>query len=145
MAASTIPAAKAALLALIAARADLVTDAVHVAWGIPGEVPAAAERIYVGDVIDVGRVWAALGLQRMDETYTLQVHVETWRGGDEQTATEERLWVLVNEVEQAVRADLKLSNTVRVAQPGRIDASTFPTDGGWVANATVRFVCQARI
>lgn len=146
MAASTIPAAKAALLALIAARPALA--AVHCAWGIPAELPPEPERIYIGDAVDVVREWAALGLQRMDEEYALQVHVETFADGNDQASTETRLWVLINEVEQAVRATnetLKLSGTVRVCRPDSIAAKTTPTDDGWGAAATMRFVCEARI
>jgi hypothetical protein len=143
MAASTIPAAKAALLTAIQARVALA--GVHVAWGVPADLPAEPERIYVGDAVDVSRVWASLGAYRLDESYTLQVHVETFAGGNDQRTVEERLWVLVNEVEQAVRGDLTLAGAVRVTRPDPIDSRTLPTDDGWAASATWRLAVEARI
>lgn len=147
MAASTIPAAKTALLAAITARPALA--GVHVAWGIPAELPSEHERIYVGDAIEVDRSYVNVGAGsaaiKLDEDYTLQVHVETFAGGNEQQATELRLWALVAEVEAAVRSDLTLAGTVRVARPGANDSKTLPTDDGWAASATLRLAVQARI
>ena len=143
MAASTVPAAKAALLALLAARPALA--GVEMRWGIPARLPSNPERVYVGDATDLDREWAALGAQRLEESYTLQVTVETFGSGDDERATEERLWVLVNEVELAVRGDLTLTGTVRVARPDGATPTTGPTDEGWLARAVVRVACEARI
>lgn len=144
MAASTIPAAQAYLLGVIQARPGLT--GVHVAWGIPADLPSDLERIYVGDPIEVSREWAGLGGQRMDENYTLQVHVETFAGGNEQQATGERFYTMVNEVEQAVRADNRLGGLVFAAKPnGVADPKTLPTDDGWMAGGTLRIAVEARI
>lgn len=144
MAASTIPAAQAFLLAAIQARAGLA--GVHRAWGIPATLPAEPERIYVGDPIEVRREWAGLGGQRMEEFYTLQVHVETFLGGNDQQATGERFYAMVNEVEQIVRADNRLGGLVFVARPDGVgDPKTLPFDGGWAASGTLRVACEARI
>lgn len=145
MAASTIPAAKAALLALIDARPGL--DGVHVAWGIPAELPQELERVFVGDAVEVSREWVSLGAYKLDEEYTLQVHVETFAAGNDQATTEQRLWTLIAEVEAAVRDSvpkLTLNGTVRVARPDAVDTQTLPTDDGWAASATLRIVCEAR-
>src|SRR5215218_10858957 len=107
MAASTIPAAKAALLTKLEARAGLAD--VLIAWSAPVRPPMQSEAIYLDDAVDVEREWVSLGAQRLDERYTLQVRVETTAygdGSDIRRAVEERMWALVAEVEQAVRDDL---------------------------------------
>jgi hypothetical protein len=143
-AASTIPAAKAALLTALQARAGLT--GVDVRWGLPAQTPDVTERVYVGDADNIDREWAALGGQRVNEDYVLQVIVETFQFGDDQRATEERFWVLVNEVEQALRGDLRLAGTVREAGlDGVTDQKVGPTDEGWGATGVVRIRCQARI
>jgi hypothetical protein len=143
MAASTIPSAKAALLAEILARPALID--VHVAWGIPAELPTDLERIYVGDAVDVSREWAGLGGARLNEDYVLQVFVETFAGGDDQQTVELRLWTMIAEIEAAVRADNRLGGLVFVIKPDRVDAKTLPTDSGWAASATMRFAVEARM
>jgi hypothetical protein len=146
MAASTIPAAKAALLALIDARPALA--AVHCGWGIPANLPAEPERIYVADAIPTERRWKALSpVAPMWEEYILQVHVETFLSGNDQQTAEMRFWELVDEVEQSVRAThatLKLNGAVKIAKPdGVTNPRTQPTDDGWAASGVVRFECQA--
>lgn len=143
MPASTIPDAKAALLAAIQARGAL--SAVHVAWGVPAELPSELERIYVSDAVDVTREWAGLGGGRLDENYAIQVHVEAFRHGDDQSGTELRLWDLVTEIESAIRADNRLGGLVFVARPAGVDTKTLPTDDGWIASATMRIAIEARI
>jgi hypothetical protein len=144
VAASTIPAAKAALLTALQARAGLT--GVDVRWGLPAQTLSANERVYVGDAEEIDRAWVGLGAQRLEENYILQVIVETFQAGDDQRATEERFWVLVNEVEQAVRGDLTLAQTVRLASPdGIAEARVGPTDEGWAATGIVRVRCEARI
>jgi hypothetical protein len=68
---STIPAAKAALLAAIQARSALATA--YVAWAgptAPSQI-AQPDRVYLTDTIDISRVWSGIGQQRIVETYTL--------------------------------------------------------------------------
>lgn len=147
MAASTIPAAKAALLSALQARLGLA--GVLIAWAPPVRPPPQPEAIYVDDATDVEREWISLGAQRLDETYTLQVRVETIAygdGSDIRQAVEERMWVLVAEVEQAVRDDLTLGGTLhgKGAKPDGVEPFTYPTDDGWIAHALVRIDCMAR-
>lgn len=147
MAASTIPAAKAALLSALQARVALVD--VVVAWGLPAKPPQQSEAIYVDDAIDVERDWVSLGARRLDERYTLQVRVETIAYGDDsdlRQTVEERMWVLVAEIEQTVRDDLTLGGTLygTTAKPAGVEPLTFPTDTGWIAHALVRIDCMAR-
>lgn len=143
MAASTIPAAKAALLAALQARPALA--AAHVARGIPAKPAARKERVYIGNARDVQRTWAGLGGQRLDETYVLDLVIECFRSGDDQAGTEVRLWELVNEIELTVRADLTLAGTVRSCRPDGSTEETGPDEGGWLARAVTRLAVEARI
>lgn len=147
MAASTIPAAKAALLSALRGRSGL--SGVVVEWAAPVRPSPQAEAIYVDDAIDVQREWISLGAQRLDETYALQVRVETIAygdGSDVRQTVEERLWELVAEIEQAVRDDLTLGGVLhgKGAKPDGVDPFTYPTDDGWIAHALVRIDCMAR-
>lgn len=147
MAASTIPAAKAALLGALQARVALADC--YVAWGLPAKPPPQSEAIYVDDAVDVQREWVSLGAQRLDERYTLQVRVETIAYGDDSAlrqSVEERMWVLVAAVEQCVRDDLTLGGTLygTTATPAGVEPLTFPTDNGWIAHALIRIDCMAR-
>lgn len=147
MAASTIPAAKAALLSALQARPGL--SGVLVAWGASAKPATQSEAIYVDDATEVEREWISLGAQRLDEIYTLQVRVESTAygdGSDVRQGVEDRLWTLVAEVEQAVRDDLTLGGTLhgKGAKPAGVEPLTFPTDEGWIAHALVRIDCMAR-
>jgi outer membrane receptor for monomeric catechols len=140
---STIPTAKAALKALLEARAGL--SGVTIGWDRSAETQQATDRIYLFDTIDHSRDWVVLGPRRIDEEYTLQVVVSTFGSGTEPTATETRLWELVSEVELAVIDNIEIGDTVRQSKPDGTTSTLVPTDEGWIASATVRIVCQARI
>lgn len=140
---STIPRAKAALLALLTARAGLA--GVSLGWDRSAELQAVTDRIYLFDTIEHHRDWVVLGPRRIDEEYTLQVVVDTFGNGTDPTTTEERLWELVSEVEQAVITDIEIGDTVRQSKPDGVTSSLVPTDEGWIASATVRIVCEARL
>jgi hypothetical protein len=140
---STIPRAKAALKALLEARPGLA--GVTVGWDRSAETMQATDRVYLFDTIEHTRDWVVLGPRRIDEDYTLQVVVNTFGSGDAPTTTEERLWELVSEVEQAVIANIEIGGTVRQSKPDGTTSSLVPTDEGWIASATVRIACEARI
>lgn len=143
MAASTFPAAKANLLTILKARPAL--SAVHVGWGVPADLPAESERIYVGDVRDFEREWMALGAKSLEESYAIEVVVEVFQYGNDQQAAEARLAVLIDEVEQAVRGDLGLGGAVRLATPSISRTRSGPSDEGWAAQAEMTVTCEARI
>jgi hypothetical protein len=140
---STAPLAKAALKALLEARAGLA--GVTIGWDRSAELQATAERVYLFDTIEHSRDWVVLGPRRIDEEYTLQVVCDTFGNGADPTATETRLWELVSEVELAVVGDAELGDTVRQSKPDGTTSTLVPTDEGWIASATVRIVCVARI
>lgn len=110
MSASSAPAAKAGLLTLLAARAAL--NGVQQSWAHPGK-NIESETIFLGRVRSTETA-AALGRQRRDEDYNIDVIVTVHQAGDDAQTVEERAWTLAGEVEQAVRADPTLNGAVNV-------------------------------
>lgn len=146
MAYSTIPLAKATLLATLQSDPDL--DGVVVEWGIPAEPHPNREAVYIGDAQDVTREWAQIGQYRIDESYNLHVLVEVYREGTDEQGTEERMWEIVARVERAVVADLTLAGVLAGpghAKPGRLEPRTVRFDAGFHAFCGLRVECSARI
>jgi hypothetical protein len=142
MAYSTIPACKAQLLTTLQARPGLA--GVLVQWGMPSEEPSDRERVYVDDATNVEREWAGLGQLRIDESYSLHVHVEVAQRGNDPRACEERMFAIVAEVEQAaVLAPPGVLNWG--VKPGPMDPRTFPFADGWLSQVTLNLECGGRI
>lgn len=108
MSASSAPSAKAALLTLLQADADL--DGVQIKYAFDGPT-RAQESIWFERVI-LDEEAAALGKQRRDERYRIEVFVHVARDGNNAQACEERSWALAARVEEVVRANPTLSNSV---------------------------------
>lgn len=104
---STVPAAKAGILALIKARPNLT--AVQTGWSHPGQ-DISKESIFMGAARFSGEQTVALRAapQYQDEDYTVPVWVDVLLEGDDAQAAETRMWQLVGEVEQAIRNDKTL-------------------------------------
>lgn len=141
----TIPLAKAALKVLLEARAGLA--GVPIGWDRGAELMIGTDRIYLFDTVEHNRDWIALGQRRIDEDYTLQVVVDTFGSGADPTATETRLWELVAEVELTVKESfvVLVGATNWISKPDGTTTNLIPTDEGWIASATVRINCEARI
>lgn len=151
MAASTAPEAKRRILTLLRARSNL--NAVQITPGSPTETEdEQPEMIYFDGPVTRDPSWIVLGPQ-MDEDYTLTLRVDLLKAGDDEIAAEERCWVLVDEIEQALRADQSLSgllqgdglNETPSLGFGPQDVQTIPHGGAWRAQATVPVQCHARI
>jgi hypothetical protein len=107
-----------ALKAMLEAREGL--SGVGVFTAHPGdELPREA---IVVDRVTTDQSWAALGRQRREEGFTtyLILHIEK-AGAGEGVATDvrERVYAIKAEVEDALRADPTVSETVRVADYAR--------------------------
>mgnify|MGYP000468076575 CR=1 FL=1 len=110
MAASTAPEAKRRVLVLLRARAALA--GVDIGWSAPTEaedLPRGGEMVYLGDVTQTGE-WRVLGAGRRDEEYTVGLTVWVQQDGDDMQATEERSWLILDEVSGAIYTDPTLSN-----------------------------------
>lgn len=148
MAASTVPAAKQAILNLLTARPNLVD--VAITWGEPTEQEdyPADEVMYFQDPVERFPEWSTIGGPNspLQETYTITLVVKNRTVGDDRAATEARTWELVDEVEQAVRADLRLGSVLfKPLEFGEQAVITAALSDGWFGEASLPFVCTARI
>lgn len=115
--ASTVPAAIAALLALLQAQPLLAR--VQVVDEDPGDT-IENEGMIVGDIADGqhGYVVMRAGKKPRDETYTLPVEVWTIRPGEGTRAARDRVFELLAVIEDVVATDPSLGNVVRTAGVG---------------------------
>lgn len=143
MATSTLWAAKGALVDRLSARPGLV--GVEVTWGVPaGDLPD--EWILVGDVDPSEQAAAALGAQRREETYEIEVIVSLKTDQDQDArALALRARDLVAEIENELRADGSLGGVVRFAEI--VSAGLLEPNDGHSREALVplRIRCRARI
>jgi hypothetical protein len=108
---STLPATKTALITLLEARPNLA--GVLVSWSSPtGSAPD--EFIVVGDA--QGSVdSAAIGSQRREERFTLDVVISVLNSTGDQSLPTERCFFLRDEVAAQIRSDATLGGVVRWA------------------------------
>jgi hypothetical protein len=146
MAASTVPAAKQALLDML--RALPALNAVSVTSVQPTEAEDLAdEMMFFEDPVVRVPEWRTLGgpSPPLDETYTITVAVRNRVYGDDANAAETRTWALVALIETAIRANLRLGGLIRTLEFGEQEVSTAPLSDGWYGEASVPLVCTARI
>lgn len=103
---STVPVAKATILAGIQARSGLnaLNNAGAITWAHPGEL-IQKEAIFMASAEFNSEDVVALRPRRHihDEKYVIPVWVDVIQDGDDAQAAETRMWTLVGEVEQAIR------------------------------------------
>lgn len=99
MTASTVPAAQAALLALLTTAFEASADT-HVQFGFPLKVPKKLERVYLME--DETRYRRGGGEQYRTETYGLQVAVEVYRQGSDSQAAVARRWEMISAIDDAL-------------------------------------------
>ena len=117
MPASTVPAAKASLKALLEAWPWPGEDPV-IRWGYPSEgedLPAGMEFICFGDT-DVNEREQSLGGQASKEYYNLRIIVDVRQWGDDEQATEARAWELYGQVTDLLDANRTLSGVLVALQ-----------------------------
>jgi hypothetical protein len=147
--ATTVPACKAAVLALLAARPALT--GVVLTWAGPTkDEDFTEEMIFLGDT-DRTSDWAELGAGRRVESYslTVTVYVEQW--GDDPQAAEQRAYALLDEVEDTLRDDIRaVPSTLRTAGVFQFDGMSDHGSAGpstpekWGARIDARADFQAR-
>lgn len=142
MAASTAPAAKAAIETALTASAALTGVAVE--WGRPAKPPTTKERIYIVGVDQVSREWAGLGQQRLREEYRVELLVENVEAGQDKKACEQRWWAIVNAIEIAIRADIDLGGAVQDARPQvRQQRLGVTDDDSLISTGLVDVICRS--
>lgn len=146
--ASTIPATRTALTGLLQALQATTLTGVHVGrtglWKETGQHDA----IIVGNATSIDREWPGAGATRFKESFTLPIHVEAFKAGDQLEAVEDRLWALVTIVEQTVIANRLLGNLlIHMLPAGVADGEeSGPTDNGRVmARLTLNVECLASV
>ncbi|GIG57395.1 hypothetical protein Lfu02_17670 [Longispora fulva] len=118
---STVATIKGALFDLLSAR--MAGPGVLVAYDSPGTYQPE-DIVCVGDVHRQIAVHAAVGSGGagwLDETYTVHVIVECYRGGDNARLVFERAAALAAVAESAVRADPSIGGLALVARPVGVD------------------------
>ena len=108
---STAPAFKDALFDALAARNGLSGGTVS--YGVP--LGAPREFIALTD-ISGSQEFAALGHLAKNETYVLDVYVSVLREGNQQQQCTERCFAIAAEIEDYLRTNPTVNNTVRVAE-----------------------------
>lgn len=135
---STVPTAKAGILALIQARAGLsdLQAAGAITWSHPGK-DIAKEAIFMGAAVFTSEEVA--GMRRAphahNELYTVPVWVDVLYEANDGQAAELRMWTLVGEVEQALRDDPGLGagpdgGILRALVTGKVPEE-YISDQGW--------------
>jgi hypothetical protein len=115
MATSTIVAFKRALHAALVARVGLA--GVLVTRGVEPVDQMVTELVVIGDVTRSSQTAAALGRQRREEDYSLDVEVSVLgHHADDPDALAERAAALVAEVEAELRSNIDVGGVVRTAQ-----------------------------
>lgn len=138
---SSAPAAKAGLLALLAARPALST--VQRSWGHPGELIEKESVLLLG--VQSSEQPAQLGQLARDETYSLTVAVCVHQDGDDAQAVEQRAWALAAEVEAAVHDDRTLSGALTGwAGVTAMAQDAFIESGGRTAEVVLTIECRHR-
>lgn len=135
-AASTAPAAKAALKLLLEQHA-WPTATPDIRWGGPTEqedLPQGGELIYFAGVRITDDNYR-LGAQTWDETYSLRIVIDTWYYGDDEQAAETRAWELYGEVLKILMAPRQtLNGTITYIDgenPRTVEQGTDPVPQGW--------------
>jgi hypothetical protein len=145
--ASTIPAAKLYLFTQITA---LVNDtSVLVCYDPPG--PRQPDDILMVGAVDRQVVpYQMVGSGQagwLDESYSIEVVVSVYRGGDDARTAFERACVLADQVVYVVRNDPSLGGAVVVAHPeqSRYEAAWEEEHKGRLVTVTIPIFCRARI
>jgi len=144
MAASTIPAAKAALVNLLTAT---MPAGVTVRWGGPtNEGQMTDEMSYLGDVTQ-SEEWVGLKSAGRVEDYTIELVITVRSHEDNEQTAETRLWQLRELAAGALRADPHLGGVLNEAgaELAETRQDNLPLTDGWACRARVTVHCRSRI
>lgn len=142
MPASTVPAAKSALLALAT---TALPASVKVARGRPtDESDMASEMFFLGRARQTEE-WGQTGSGgRRDEEYDLQAFVHVHKFGDDERATEERAWELRELFVAALRADVTLGGVLsKWCEVTDTDENSTALTDGWMSELQLTIHCEA--
>ena len=132
---TTAPALKAALLEALDERVGL--SGVHLAWGLPAELPDAYERVYIVNASGFRR--EATRGSVVYESYDLNLAIEVDRN-DSQQAVDERMREIEAEVEAAVNDGLGVAFVTGFAAG---DDEMVAGTNSWVARCHPKIAVKA--
>ncbi len=129
---STVYPAKSALKTLIEAH-TFPDTAPTISWGGPTESEDITfDMIYLGPTEVPQNEYVTLGAGRTDESYRISVLVDVYRYGDDEQATEQRAWQLLDGVMTVLAADKTISGTVNRTTGFRFrQVNPVPTPQHW--------------
>jgi hypothetical protein len=149
MASGTVYPAKVALKALLEDwdwPASTTGASPRIAWGAPSETEDQRfEAIYFGSV-ELADDFRILGATRSDETYNLPVVVDVHQRGDSEQATEQRAWVLHDEILTLLRANMTLSGVINRITGYRVRHAGLPSGPKqWRSQILIEVFCVGYI
>lgn len=142
---SKVNAAIVALLAALDAEQTLLAAGVQVTDGIPGQ--PQDELIAVRGVADWDQQWhgIASGLRPKEETFSIQLYIRVLRGQGSNAAARARAFALLEVVEDMLRNDPEITNTVWVAGLSRGEYVNANSGKHAEAQLSMLIECKARI
>jgi hypothetical protein len=146
MSGSTAPAVKSKLVELF--NTALEGEGTEVWFNRPSEDHQLAENVYVCG-IQGERDWAGVGRRRphqVEENYAVEVEVEVYRQGTDAVGPEERLWAIVDLLEEALE-DPTLGNqeNVQWALVRHFNQASVGSTDGWLCKVALSVAVKARI
>lgn len=139
-----IPQAKTALKAILAARPAWA--AVDIRDGQWTESEDITRDTFWFDQTEIPRDgWASLGAQRRRVEFRLGFTIAVLREGDDERTTEDAIWVLVEDLMAAIKADYSLSATIQQANDVAGTQRNAPyAPGLWQSTFTGSIACTSK-
>ncbi len=153
MPASTLPAAKLAIVNLLKAATWPPNAAglpVAVDYGDPGVNHIEREHVFLGDTGQDGHSWAPYGSLKKEEEYTVKFYVHVANPGATQQEATERAFALFGVVESTLRAQARTASTTIATGVWSVIVSPdslaeYNTDQGCAAFIDAHIDIKARI
>ena len=145
MASGSVYPAKVALKAILEAH-TWTGGTPAIAWGSPTEnEDVTLESIYFGGV-EITDEFRVLGAGRSDESYNLLVVIDVRRYGDDEQATEQRAWMLYDELITLLQANLDLNGAIHHLSGFRVrQANPVPSPSQWRSQILVEIACASYV
>lgn len=143
---STVPAAKASLLALMEAWTWPATQPA-IRWGGPTETedfPRGGELIYFGDT-EITDEAVTLGDTRIDETYNLRVVIDVALDGDNEQAAEQRAWDLYASLVSLLNQHRTFDGAINRLVGRTVRQTNVPMPQKWLARIIVDQACVGMV
>lgn len=110
-------------------------------WGAPTEAEdVVTDAVYFGDteITDEHRI---LGARRVDEEYRLRIVVDVRRYGDDEQTTEQRAWVLHDEILTVLNADHTLGGAINRITGYTVRQGSVPSPQEWRSQIVIDVGC----